>query len=158
MTHTTRREALESAPARGSGWPGRGQWDEQPGNTGLKLQLGLSQEAPLFTRGSCHGFDARWVPWVLRITVLSLALPILRNPHGLGFADWDFVLDKFEAPRRTILIWGHFVVRADAAGRLDLRIHARGLAAGIGLHVVGAGLLALAWMVRGRQEQSGFVP
>ncbi|MGC1717947.1 MAG: hypothetical protein WA746_03075 [Isosphaeraceae bacterium] len=105
-----------------------------------------------------HGFDARWVPWVLRITVLSLALPILRNPHGLGFADWDFVLDKFEAPRRTILIWGHFVVRADAAGRPDLRIHARGLAAGIGLHVIGAGLLALAWMVRGRQEQSGFVP
>ena len=48
--------------------------------------------------------------------------------------------------------------RADAAGRLDLRIHARGPAAGIGLHVVGAGLLALAWMVRDRQEQSGFVP
>src|SRR5271157_2176511 len=55
-----------------------------------------------------HGFDARWVPWALRIAVLSLALPILRNPDGLGFADWDFVLDKFEALRRTILIWGQF--------------------------------------------------
>jgi hypothetical protein len=55
-----------------------------------------------------HAFDARWVPWALRITVLSLALPIMRNPHGLGFADWDFVLDKFEALRRTILIWGQF--------------------------------------------------
>ena len=33
---------------------------------------------------------------------------MLRNPDGLGFADWDFVLDKFEAVRRTILIWRQF--------------------------------------------------
>ena len=52
--------------------------------------------------------DARWIPWALRITVLSLAPPIMRHPDGLGFADWDFVLDKFEALRRTILIWGQF--------------------------------------------------
>ncbi len=51
---------------------------------------------------------ARWLPWVLRLTVLSLIPPILRNPDGLGFADWDFVLDKFEALRRTILIWNQF--------------------------------------------------
>jgi hypothetical protein len=51
---------------------------------------------------------ARWVPWALRLAVASLALPILRHPDGLGFADWDFVLDKFEAMRRTILIWGQF--------------------------------------------------
>jgi hypothetical protein len=51
---------------------------------------------------------ARWMPWVLRLAVASLAIPILRNPDGLGFADWDFVLDKFEAVRRTILIWGQF--------------------------------------------------
>jgi len=51
---------------------------------------------------------ARWLPWALRIAVLSLALPIMRHPDGLGFADWDFVLDKFEALRRTILIWGQF--------------------------------------------------
>src|SRR5208337_1839228 len=31
-THATRREALESAPARGSGRPGRDRWGEQPGN------------------------------------------------------------------------------------------------------------------------------
>jgi hypothetical protein len=55
-----------------------------------------------------RAFDARWIPWALRITVLSLVLPIMRNPDGLGFADWDFVLDKFEALRRTILIWGQF--------------------------------------------------
>ena len=52
--------------------------------------------------------DARWLSWALRFAVLSLALPIMRHPDGLGFADWDFVLDKFEALRRTILIWGQF--------------------------------------------------
>ena len=51
---------------------------------------------------------ARWIPWVLRLSVLSLAYPMMRNPDGFGFADWDFVLDKFEAVRRTILIWGQF--------------------------------------------------
>ncbi len=51
---------------------------------------------------------ARWLPWVLRLCVLSLAFPIMTNPDGFGIADWDFVLDKFEAARRTILIWGQF--------------------------------------------------
>jgi hypothetical protein len=51
---------------------------------------------------------ARWMPWALRLAVASLTIPILRNPDGLGFADWDFVLDKFEAVRRTILVWGQF--------------------------------------------------
>ncbi len=49
-----------------------------------------------------------WVPWALRLAVASLIFPIMRHPDGLGFADWDFVLDKFEALRRTILIWGQF--------------------------------------------------
>ncbi|MDR3620623.1 MAG: hypothetical protein P4L85_14825 [Paludisphaera borealis] len=50
----------------------------------------------------------RWIPWVLRLGVLSLAYPMLSNPDGFGFSDWDFVLDKFEALRRTILVWGQF--------------------------------------------------
>jgi hypothetical protein len=50
----------------------------------------------------------RFLPWVLRLSVLSLAYTIMRNPDGLGKADWDFVLDKFEAARRTMLIWGQF--------------------------------------------------
>ena len=50
----------------------------------------------------------RWVPWALRLAVITLAFPLMRNSDGLGFADWDFVLDKFEALRRTILIWGQF--------------------------------------------------
>ncbi len=57
-----------------------------------------------------HGRSAadRWMPWVLRLAVVSLAYPMLRNPEGFGFSDWDFVLDKFEAVRRTILVWGQF--------------------------------------------------
>ncbi len=51
---------------------------------------------------------ARWMPWALRLAVASLAIPMMRNPDGLGFADWDFVLDKFEAVRRTILVWHQF--------------------------------------------------
>ncbi len=53
--------------------------------------------------------EARWMPWVLRLAVASLALPMVRHAEGnVGFADWDFVLDKFEAVRRTILEWGQF--------------------------------------------------
>jgi hypothetical protein len=51
---------------------------------------------------------ARWMPWALRMSVASLAIPMMRNPDGLGFADWDFVLDKFEAVQRTILVWHQF--------------------------------------------------
>jgi hypothetical protein len=50
----------------------------------------------------------RWIPWALRLAVVSLVIPLMTNPDGLGFGDWDFVLDKFEALRRTILIWGQF--------------------------------------------------
>ena len=52
---------------------------------------------------------ARWIalgasawPWS------RWCFPSCSNPDGLGFADWDFVLDKFEALRRTILVWGQF--------------------------------------------------
>jgi hypothetical protein len=55
-----------------------------------------------------EALTARWVPWALRLVVASLIFPIMRDPDGWGFADWDFVLDKFEALRRTILIWGQF--------------------------------------------------
>jgi hypothetical protein len=50
----------------------------------------------------------RVMPWVLRLSVISLLYPIMHNLDGLGFSDWDFVLDKFEAARRTIVIWGQF--------------------------------------------------
>ncbi len=53
--------------------------------------------------------EDRWVPWALRMAVASLIFPILRHADGgLGFADWDYFLDHFEAVRRTILEWGQF--------------------------------------------------
>ena len=57
------------------------------------------------TRSSAEpGSDASWwAPWAMRLAVASLIIPIMRHSGGLGFADWDFVLDKFEAVRRTIL-------------------------------------------------------
>lgn len=50
----------------------------------------------------------RWVPWVLRAAVLSLAIPFVQHPDGLGFGDWDFFLEKYEGMRRTVLEWGQF--------------------------------------------------
>jgi hypothetical protein len=63
------------------------------------------------TADSIHGRQAdqrRLVLFLLRILVGSLLIPLLANPHGLGFADWDFFLEKYEAVRRTILNWGQF--------------------------------------------------
>ncbi|MHB1557762.1 MAG: hypothetical protein ACYC61_09800 [Isosphaeraceae bacterium] len=50
----------------------------------------------------------RWMPWALRLAAVSLLIPLMRHPNGLGFGDWDFVLDKYEAIRRTILEWHQF--------------------------------------------------
>jgi hypothetical protein len=75
-------------------------WRVNPGDS---WPSGLSADDP-----ACRSAPARWPPWLLRLGVLSLAYPMMQNPDGLGFADWDFVLDKFEAARRTILIWGQF--------------------------------------------------
>ena len=65
--------------------------------------LGSSIETSVFETAT-----SRRICWTLRLAVISLIIPIMENPDGLGFADWDFVLDKFEALRRTILIWGQF--------------------------------------------------
>ena len=51
---------------------------------------------------------ARWIPWALRLAVASLTISMMRHPDGLGWADWDFFLDKLEAARRTIALWGQF--------------------------------------------------
>jgi hypothetical protein len=47
-----------------------------------------------------------------------------------------------------------FTVMADERGRLELQIHPRGLAFGVGLHIVGAFLVALAWVLRPRPVPS----
>ena len=48
------------------------------------------------------------MPWTLRLAVASLTISMMRHPDGLGWADWDFFLDKLEAARRTIALWGQF--------------------------------------------------
>ena len=46
MNHTTRREALEPVPVFGDGWPGRGQWGEQPANAGPSCNGGCPKKPP----------------------------------------------------------------------------------------------------------------
>jgi hypothetical protein len=75
-------------------------WLIRPGD---QWPIGIEERPP-----SPVSVADRWIPWALRLAALSLAIPLLRNPNGIGFSDWDFVLDKFEAVRRTILIWGQF--------------------------------------------------
>ncbi len=72
------------------------------------IRPGDAWPSPLPDQLASNGTAARWMPWALRLAVASLAIPLLRNPDGLGFADWDFVLDKFEAVRRTIAVWHQF--------------------------------------------------
>lgn len=58
--------------------------------------------------------DPAWVPtrdgvlWLVRIAAAALVIPLLWHPDGLGFRDWDFYLDKYEAIRQSVLIWGQF--------------------------------------------------
>lgn len=65
-------------------------------------------DTPSTDRSGIDSATTRWMPWALRLAVVSLVLPIMEHPDALAFADWDFVLDKFEASRRTILEWGQF--------------------------------------------------
>ena len=51
-----------------------------------------------------------------------------------------------------------FVVRADDSGRIELRIHPRGLELGIGLHLAGLVLLAAAWRARPQRRGDGPSP
>ena len=47
-------------------------------------------------------------PLVLPLACLALAVPLLQHPENLGFGDWDLYLQKHEAARRTIALWGQF--------------------------------------------------
>ena len=50
----------------------------------------------------------RWLACVLPLACLALAVPLLQHPENLGFGDWDLFLQKHEAARRTIALWGQF--------------------------------------------------
>lgn len=49
-----------------------------------------------------------WIAWALAGTCAVLAIPMLRQPGNLGFGDWDLFLGKYEAARRTIVLFGQF--------------------------------------------------
>ncbi|RUL83902.1 hypothetical protein [Tautonia sociabilis] len=49
----------------------------------------------------------RLLPWVLALATASLAWPLLQRP-GIGYGDWDFYLQLYEAVRRTVLDYGQF--------------------------------------------------
>ncbi|MFO0887613.1 MAG: hypothetical protein U0790_00550 [Isosphaeraceae bacterium] len=52
---------------------------------------------------------ADWaIPWALRLIGAAVAIPLFRDPDGLGYSDWDLYLEKFEAIRQTILVWHQF--------------------------------------------------
>ncbi len=52
--------------------------------------------------------SARLLTLLLPLACLALAVPLLRHPENLGFGDWDWFLQKHEAARRTIALWGQF--------------------------------------------------
>lgn len=58
--------------------------------------------------GSTPRDDACWLAWALQLAVATLALPLLAHPESIGFGDWDHHLQKFEAIRRTVLVWHQF--------------------------------------------------
>lgn len=45
---------------------------------------------------------------VLALACVTLAGPLLADPAGFGFGDWDLFLGKYEGVRRTLLEWGQF--------------------------------------------------
>ncbi|MGL4462237.1 MAG: hypothetical protein ACRC1K_08780 [Planctomycetia bacterium] len=55
---------------------------------------------------------ARWEEWaaplLLYAAVLAAAVGLFRHPDGLPNGDWDVFVTRYEALRRTILLWGEF--------------------------------------------------
>ncbi|MEW4566889.1 hypothetical protein AB1L88_03390 [Tautonia sp. JC769] len=47
------------------------------------------------------------LPWALAAATASLAWPML-DREGLGYGDWDFYLQTYEAVRKTVLDYGQF--------------------------------------------------
>ena len=68
-----------------------------------------SWPAPFDGEDSRRGaIEREWGSFALLLVTLALVFPLMSNPGGLGFADWDFFLEKHEAVRRSIMDWGQF--------------------------------------------------
>jgi hypothetical protein len=49
-----------------------------------------------------------WTCWIPPLACAVMAVPYLAGPDNLGVGDWDYYLSKFEAVRRSILVWRQF--------------------------------------------------
>jgi hypothetical protein len=49
-----------------------------------------------------------WTCLIPPLACAVMAIPYLSGPQNLGVGDWDFYLSKFEAVRRSILVWHQF--------------------------------------------------
>lgn len=58
-------------------------------------------------QGPAIGPVGRALPWVLAAAAASLSWPMLARP-GLGYGDWDFYLQTYEAVRKTVLEYRQF--------------------------------------------------
>ncbi|WP_169977997.1 hypothetical protein [Tautonia rosea] len=57
--------------------------------------------------GGSPGWVERLLPWVLAGGTATLVWPLLSR-QGLGYGDWDFYLQTYEAVRKTVLESGQF--------------------------------------------------
>ena len=132
---------------------------------GYEPMLGYRRDAPTLRRAR-EDPDYRGESW----TAEGRIEPVFWSPNRLVFqvapgqevfinqnpsAWWWANGRPAFAGRRCAEPMVPFAVTADRTGRLELRIHPRGLFIGIGLHVLGCALLAAAWLARPRRiEQS----
>jgi hypothetical protein len=125
---------------------------------GYEPMLGYRRDA-LTLRRAREDLDYRGESW----TATGPVRPVFWSPNRQVFqvepgqevfvnqnpGSWWWVNGRPAFPgRRCAEPMLPFVARADDTGRLELRIHPRGLAAGVGLHCVGVTLLATAWLGR----------
>jgi hypothetical protein len=69
------------------------------------------------------------------------AVHVNQNPGSWWWVNGRLAFPGLRCAEPTV----PFTVMADERGRIDLQIHPRGLALGVGFHVLGAILVALAW-------------
>ena len=56
---------------------------------------------------AASGALGRVLPWLLALATATLAWPLLRAP-GVGYGDWDFYLQEYEAVRKSVIEYGQF--------------------------------------------------
>ena len=125
---------------------------------GYEPMLGYRRDAPTLRRAQ-QDPDYRGESWTATATIQ----PVFWSPNRIVFqvapgqevfinqnpGSWWWVNGRPAfAGSRCAEPMVPFVAKADNRGRLDLRIHPRGLALGVGLHLLGVALLAAAWLGR----------